>query len=360
MSHANPGDDRPNRRRLRLVSRGALKRLGVLGLIILTGGVWAYFAMFHMPGERHSGPLPPLTDDQRRLARELRRDVTHLASTIGPRNVYFPDAYDDAADWIEASLRDAGYEVQRLRYEAPHPDAAGRVRTFSNLVAEIPGDSARDEIVVLGAHYDTFHTSPGANDNATGVAALLAVARALRGSSPRRTVRLAFFANEEPPYFQTDGMGSLVLARQWRERGDDVVAMLSLETLGLYRDEPGSQRYPAPLGLLYPETGDFVAFVGNVGSRGLVKDVIGAFREETAFPSEGGAPPGFVPGVGWSDHWAFWQAGYRGVMITDTAPYRDSHYHTSGDTAERLDYERMARIVDGVMHVVDRLAGFVD
>ncbi len=165
------------------------------------------------------------------------------------------------------------------------------------------------------------------------------------------------FANEEPPYFQTPAMGSVVYARRCRERGEQVVAMLSLETIGFYSDQPGSQHYPVPFGLLYPSTGDFVGFVGNTASRALVREAIGVFRASARFPSEGVAAPGALPGVGWSDHWAFWQEGYPAVMITDTAPFRNPDYHTRRDTPERLSYAPMARVVAGLERVVEALAG---
>ena len=150
-------------------------------------------------------------------------------------------------------------------------------------------------------------------------------------------------------------MGSLLYARACRECGDRIVAMLSLETIGYYSSLSGSQRYPFPFSLAYPSTGDFIAFVGDLGSRGLVRDSIDVFRQTTKFPSEGGALPGWIPGIGWSDHWSFWQAGYPGIMVSDTAPFRYPHYHTTRDTPDQLDYDRMARVVRGLDHVVASL-----
>jgi Zn-dependent M28 family amino/carboxypeptidase len=169
-------------------------------------------------------------------------------------------------------------------------------------------------------------------------------------------VRCVLFVNEEPPYFQTEDMGSLAYARRSRARGEAIVAMLSLETLGYYSDEPGSQAYPPPFGLLYPKTGRFVGFVGNLGSRGLVRRAVRAFRRSAAFPSEGVAAPGWIMGIGWSDHWAFWETGYPGVMVTDTALFRYPHYHAPTDTPDRIDYGRLARVVDGLHGVVTALA----
>ena len=155
-------------------------------------------------------------------------------------------------------------------------------------------------------------------------------------------------------------MGSLVHAKASKARGDDIQAMLSLETIGYYSDEPGSQQYPFPLRWFYPDTANFIGFVGNLGSRKLVRSALGAFRRHASFPAEGAAVPERVPGVGWSDHWSFWQAGYRAIMVTDTAFYRYAHYHTEEDTPDKVDYERTARVVTGLTSVIAYLAGATD
>ena len=152
-------------------------------------------------------------------------------------------------------------------------------------------------------------------------------------------------------------MGSLVYAKQCRADQDNIVAMLSLETLGYYKDAPGSQKYPFPLGMLYPDRGDFVGFVSNLPSRGLTHRAISTFRQTTSFPSEGACLPEFIPGISWSDHWSFAQVGYPSVMVTDTAPFRNPNYHQSTDTADTLDYERMARVTLGLRKVLEDLAG---
>ena len=261
-----------------------------------------------------------------------------------------PGALAAAADAMEQSLATSGYRVQRQGYEV-------RGRACDNVEGEIPGGARSREIVIVGAHYDSVHGTTGADDNGSGAAALLSLARAFAGAHPARTLRFVAFANEEPPYFQTPAMGSVVYARRCHERGEQIVAMLSLESIGFYSDQPGSQHYPVPFGLLYPSTGDFIAFVGNTSSRALVREAIGAFRGSARFPSEGVAAPGALPGVGWSDHWAFWQEGYPAVMVTDTAPFRNPDYHTPHDTPERLSYAPMARVVAGLERVVEELAG---
>jgi Zn-dependent M28 family amino/carboxypeptidase len=203
---------------------------------------------------------------------------------------------------------------------------------------------------VIGAHYDSAGTAPGANDNGTGVAATLALARNMANLRGRSNVRIrwVFFVNEEPPYFQTPRMGSVVYAGQLRKSGETMIGMISLETMGFYSDRAGSQHYPSPLNLRYPDTGNFVAFVGMTSSRAFVRKTVGAFRAVAAFPSVGGSAPDFVQGIGWSDHWSFAQQGIPALMVTDTAPFRYPHYHTRYDTPDKVDYPRLARVVTGL------------
>jgi Zn-dependent M28 family amino/carboxypeptidase len=229
-------------------------------------------------------------------------------------------------------------------------------RRCRNIEVEVRGTDQSGEVVVIGAHYDSVPGSPGADDNASGVAVMLALARSFAGTRPARTLRFVGFANEEPPYFWSDDMGSVVYAKKCREHGDRVVAMLSIESVGFYSTSPKSQRYPAGLGFLYRSTGDFVAFVGNVSSRPLVHEVLRTFRSAGALPSIGAAVPNAVPGAGWSDHWAFWKQGFAGIEITDTAPYRNPYYHTPGDTPNRLDYDHLARFTWAMQAVVRELA----
>lgn len=335
---------------MRFFSRAAAWRL--LALFAALGSVtaWWWLAMIRMPGSSHTGPLAPLDARETALAAALRADVAMLAGTIGPRNVFAPKELAAAADHVAAAFSAAGYAPERQTF---------RVQGVAcdNVEAEIAGGDRKDDIVVVGAHYDSVAFVPGANDNGSGAAALLALARAFAGRAPRATLRFVAFANEEPPHFQTDAMGSLVYARRCKERGERVVAMLSLETIGYFSDAKGSQKYPPPLSLFYPSTGDFIGFVGDRASADLVRRCVGTFRATTAFPSEGATLPAAIPGVGWSDHWAFWQVGYPGVMVTDTAPFRYPHYHTENDTPDKLDYERMARVVAGIERVVAELAG---
>ncbi|HEX6086264.1 MAG TPA: M28 family peptidase [Thermoanaerobaculia bacterium] len=292
--------------------------------------------------QRRGAPTPPTpTAADRALAVQLRRDVEQLCAN-GPRSVYAPENLAAAAAYIEQRLG----KVERQTYEADGVPVA-------NLIHEIRGS---DEIVVIGAHYDSAGDSPGADDNASGVAALLELARRFRDVKTTRTLRFVAFVNEEPPHFQTRTMGSWQYARRCRERKEHVVAMLSLEAIGYYDDRPGSQQYPPPLGAFYPSRGNFIGFAANLGSRALMNRCARVFRANARVPAESAALPEAIPQIGWSDQWSFWQFGYKAIMVTDTAPFRNPHYHAPHDTPETLDYERLAMAVDGLHAVVLDLA----
>lgn len=318
--------------------------------------------MTRMPGKSFAGTLPSAGDAEQKLAHELERDLRHLAGAIGERNVSRrPAQLELAALWIEHELQSAGWEIERQEYEVQ----GERVR---NIVAELAGTSSPKEIVVIGAHYDSVIDCPGANDNGTGVVSLLALARrlntgrthrrddgttAVQRDGAARTLRLAFFVNEEPPWFQQNEMGSLVYARRCHQRKENVIAMLSLETMGYYTDAKNSQEYPTPiLRAMFPTVGNFIGFVGSSRSAPLVRRCVNLFRSFTKFPSEGAAIPGVIPGVAWSDHWSFQIHGYPALMVTDTAPFRYPYYHTPEDTPDKVDYDKLARVTLGLEQVV--------
>lgn len=320
--------------------------------VILLFGAVVFIAiilyMTAMPGKSFFGPLSPLASEETQIKANLTRHIYRLAGEIGERNVIAYEPLLKTAQYIENNFREFGYEVKSQEYVV-------QMRKVRNLIAEIPGGARANEIVVIGAHYDTVYDCPGADDNSSGVAALLELARLLKGSHPARTVRFVAFVNEEPPWFQTDDMGSLVYAEQAHKLKENIVAAISIETIGMYSDAEGSQQYPSGFKSLYPSKGNFIAFIGNLGSRGLVRDAVHSFRASTRFPSEGSAVPAAIPGVGWSDHWAFWQQGYPAIMVTDTAIFRNPNYHQPTDQPDTLDYERMARVVHGLAHVVTDL-----
>lgn len=331
------------------LSAAARRVLFYGGLLLALGGAGAYATS--MPGASHTGPLPAPSDAVQEIARELAVHVSTLAGTIGERNTGEAENLKRARDYIATQLRGLSTDSgASLAFETLGPDGLDA----DNVIFELRGRSS--EWIVIGAHYDSAPGTPGANDNASGVAVALALANRLAGDHHRCGLRFAFFANEEPHFFQNPGMGSLTHARASRRRGDPIRAMLSLESLGYYADEPHTQHYPWPIGLLYPDRANFIAFVGNFGSRWLVRDSIGVFRATTEFPSQGAALPSWVPGVGWSDHWSFWQYDYPAIMVTDTAVFRDPNYHQPTDVVANPSYESMARVALGLLEVVAHLA----
>jgi len=306
--------------------------------------------MIFMPGNSWSKPVPPLSTEELLIQDNLKRHVEMLAEQIGERNVWQAEALAAAALYIRTTLEQQGYQVDIQSF-----NSEGQI--VQNIEVELPGATAPQEIAVVGAHYDSVPDGPGANDNASGIAALLEIARLMAGKTHARTLRLVAFVNEEQPFSSGEQMGSRVYAERSRQHGEQIKAMVSLETIGYFTDQAASQHYPFPFNYFYPDTGNFIGFVGNLSSWSLVRQSLGAFRASTAFPSEGVAAPSWIRGVGWSDHASFWQAGYPAIMITDTAMFRYQHYHKETDTADKLDYRSLARVTRGLVDVAAELAG---
>jgi hypothetical protein len=302
-----------------------------------------------MPGRSFSGSLPPLTDEELQVKQNLERLVHHLAVDIGERHAASYASLLRAEQLIADTLQGYGYAVRTQPFQFSGVE-------MHNIEAELVGSTRPQEIVVAGAHHDTVVGSPGADDNATGVAAMLEIGRLLKGRLNGRTLRLVGFGNEEN---QGGGawelMGSWHYARECKLNRDNVVGMVSLEMLGVYSDTPNTQHYPFPFNLLYPNRGNFVGFVGNLGSRRWVRKCIGQFRQNCAFPSEGVAAPEMFRDINRSDHWSFWQFGYPGLMVTDTSNFRNKLYHTLQDTPDILDFDRFARVTVGMARMIERL-----
>jgi hypothetical protein len=322
--------------------------VALAGLLIV--GVAGYFAMIEVK-PRFARPAmdEAAREDIQALEGRLMQHVRTLGGTIGERNLLQSVALRAAAEHIRQEWRKQGFQVTEERFEILGQPCA-------NLVVEHKGSEQPGAIVLVGAHYDSVIGSPGANDNATGVAILLEMSRALMQDNLARTVRFAAFVNEEPPYFLTEAMGSREHARRARQRGEDIRAMLSLETLGYYSDAAGSQRYPPPFGAFYPKAGNFLAVVGNMRSRALAVDFLRQFMSVSDFPVEGVATFSWIPGINWSDHWSFWKEGYHALMLTDTAPFRYPEYHSPGDLPERVNRREFARAAHGIIQAVRRMA----
>ena len=275
------------------------------------------------------------------LQQEIRQDVSYLSQTLGPRNPAHYASLVAAAEWIERRWESQGYEVKRQSFLVEGKECA-------NLEIEIPGRRKPAEIVVVGAQYDTWPESPGANNNASGVAVLLKLSEMLKDQLPDRTIRLVAFTTQEPPYDNSESMGSLRYARRCRERGEDICVMLCMDAIGVYKQDPGTQKLPFPFSLFYPTRGNFLAFISDLGSRAWLVDVTRGFKKGSCFPIEAGCAPRWVKGVCWSDHLSFWRCGYRAIQITDTGAFRSPAHTTPDDTIEKIDFGALARIAVGM------------
>lgn len=310
--------------------------------LILVIGLIAFFTyMIYMPGRSYTGELPALDPAGKQTERRLETHVAALCSHPAGRNYIEKEGLAAARAYIAAQFEASGYPVKHQEYQISGD-------RFANLEVTRPGTTRPDEIVIVGAHYDAVIGAPGANDNGSGVAAVLELAARFKDAEFPRSIRFVAFVNEEPPHFTQETMGSDVYARQAAQEKQKIVAMYSLETIGYFRADAGSQQYPPLFNLFYPRAGNFIAFVGNLRSRDLVTRSLRSFRAHARFPSEGIAAPAFIPGINWSDHWSFWKQGYPAIMITDTAPYRYPHYHSPEDTPDKVDYEKMVPIVRGI------------
>jgi Zn-dependent M28 family amino/carboxypeptidase len=281
----------------------------------------------------------------------LREIVAMLAREIGVRTYRDTDRLARCANYISGQFNSFGFKITRQPFLI-------NGNTYQNIVAELVGNSSPEDILVVGAHYDTVHTTPGADDNASGVAGLLALAGRLAGVKMSKTVRLVAFALEEPPFFRTRKMGSYHYARSLKKNRENVEGMICLEMIGFFSDREGSQHYPVPfLRWKFPTTGNYIAMVGNMRSKHFTKTTAGSFMRAVDLPVVTLNAPPIVIGIDFSDHWSFGKFGYKALMVTDTAFYRNPHYHAPTDLPETLDYGRMAKVVEGLTEVVKEWGG---
>jgi hypothetical protein len=286
---------------------------------------------------------------------KLREIVTALASVDPPRSGANPEAMARAAERIAAELRAIGLAP---RLDAFEVDGASYHNVVARIGPELPADGAARPRIVVGAHYDVYGDRPGADDNASGVAALVVVASHLAARPLAADVEIVAFALEEPPYFRSSAMGSARHARALRNDAVPVRAMLSLEMLGYYCDAPGCQTYPDPeMAERFGDVGHFVAVIGRDEDRPILEPIGRAMAAATDLPVFPVAAPVELPGVDWSDHLSFWNEGFPAVLVTDTAEYRNPHYHRASDLPDTLDYERLAKAARAVAEAVAALAG---
>jgi hypothetical protein len=288
-----------------------------------------------------------LTDIQN----NLRRAVYFLSNEIGSRGYLEIDALNKAGDHISSGLSNYGYTVLEQPYEVE-----GHI--YKNIYTEIKGEKSPEKVLVVGAHYDTVAGTPGADDNASGVAGLLELARLLSNRTFDKTIQIVAFTLEEPPFFRSRFMGSHVYAQSLNQKGIDVEGVICLEMIGYFTDEPESQLFPVPFfRWIYPTKGNFIIIVGNIHSRSFLDRVKSGFKKGTDLPVESLSAIPLLPGIDFSDHRSFWKFNYNAVMVTDTAFYRNPQYHGIGDIPEILDYERMAKVIMGLKSAIEEMSG---
>ncbi len=287
----------------------------------------------------------PLQD----LEEALREHVIMLSERIGERGCYRYHNLTRAAVYISDALKKMGYDPEEHHYTIGNAD-------YHNIIATREGRTHPEQIIIAGAHYDTVPGTPGADDNASGVAGILELARFFLRTEPDKTVQFIAFVNEEPPFYRTSKMGSRVFTKAAKKRKENIIAMFSFEMIGFFSDEKGSQHYPFGITMGYPDRANFISIVGDLRSRKFVREAAQIFRKHSLLDIQWVSMPRFIAGIEFSDHWSFWKAGYRAAMITDTAFYRYAHYHSPFDTHEKLDYRRMAQVVTGFYHVLDEMS----
>lgn len=324
------------------MTRRELSALQLLAIALLLAGlVAAAVAVVTQPLVRPVASRPPPVD-----AGRLQAHVRHLSVDLHPRSHDQLRNLDLAAQYIAASFEAAGAAVTLQ-------DVPVRGTTYRNVVARF--GPAAGPVMVIGAHYDSHADTPGADDNASGVAGLLELARLLGRQPQARPIELVAYTLEEPPHFATDRMGSAWHARSLRATGRDVRFMLSLEMIGCFSDQPGSQSYPVPgMASLYSDRGDFISLVGRLEDFGLMRRLKAVMAGATDLPVHSINAPTSLQGVDFSDHRNYWQQGFPAAMVTDTAFMRNPNYHRAGDTLEKLDYGRMAKVVQAVYAVTQQ------
>ncbi len=281
-----------------------------------------------------------LSEEEQSTAENLKRTVRHMAIAIGARNYVYYEQLNKTADFIIQTFQDLGYTVKVMPYEIDG-------KRFRNIIAEGAWQGNAGRTIIIGAHYDSCF-NPGADDNASGVAGMLELARLLKGERLISRVKFIAFVNEEPPFFMTQRMGSRVYAWQAREKEERIKVVVILEMIGFYAQGNFSQRYLPLLGPFFPNRGDFIAFVGNFPTHRRLERIYAAFKAHSDFPVEKITAPDFIPGRNFSDHWSFWKEGYPAMMVTDTAFLRSPHYHRETDLPDTLAYHGMAKMLHGL------------
>jgi hypothetical protein len=334
-------------------SKGSRWKKSILFAAILLAAFlsFGYWYMIDCEGKWQGVPLEKRQGlDLNKIKNELKADVAYMQG-LGPRNSVSEADYKQlriCEAWVVRKWESQGYTVKRHSFTVDGRD-------YANLEIEFPGKTSPSEIIIISAQYDTLPDSPGANNNASGMAILFQLSNLLKNYTADRTLRLVAFVNEEDPFFGTEKMGSYQYAMRSYRKREDIKFMISLDSLGIYKDEPGTQRLPFPFSLFYPGRGNFLAFIGNLPSRKYMITATQGFKKGSSFPIRAGVVPGWVEGAAWSDHLSFWKFGYPGIQVTDTGKFRSASHTTSEDTMEKLNFDALSRITIGIYTAVDEL-----
>jgi hypothetical protein len=323
------------------------KLQSVLLLLVILFVAFLFFSYWYMlkcAGDWRGEPLEKkMKTELIEIKKSMESDIEYLQN-LGPRNSENDTSYKQlrqCEEWIKQRWESQGYTVKKQTFSY-------KGKEYSNLEIEIKGRTLPSEIIIISAQYDTLPDSPGANNNGSGIAILFQLSQLLRKHNPERTLRLLNFVNEEDPFFGTEMMGSFQYAKRSRQLREDIKVMLSMDALGIYKEEPGSQKLPFPFSMFYPNRGNFLAFIGNLRSRKYVIEATRGFKKGSSFQIQAGVAPEWAKGAAWSDHSSFWKFGYPGIMVTDTGGFRSTYHTTKGDTMEKLNFEAMSRIVIGM------------
>lgn len=322
-----------------------LKRGLVLFTILFVAFLFfSYWYMMECKGNWRGDPMEKkMKTELIGIKKSMQSDIEYLQN-LGPRNSENGTSYKQlrqCEEWVKQRWESQGYVVKKHTFSIKRKE-------YSNLEIEIRGRKLPSEIIIISAQYDTLPDSPGANNNGSGMAILFQLSQLLRKHTPDRTLRLLNFVNEEDPFFGTEMMGSYQYAKRSHQLREDIKVMLSMDALGIYKDEPGSQRLPFPFSMFYPNRGNFLAFIGDFSSRKYMIETTRGFKKGSSFPIEAGVVPKWAKGAAWSDHSSFWKFGYPGIMVTDTGGFRSPSHTTKEDTMEKLNFEAMSRIVVGM------------
>ena len=322
----------------------------MIWLIVIPILIILYF-LFSLVKVRYKGSRKDKNFEKVRVVEPgtLYYHIHHLSDTIGARSIFQPEKLQQTEKYIISFLENLDFDPVRQPYTYKGEEVA-------NIIVTIPGKKYADEVIIIGAHYDTVANTPGADDNGSGVALLLELCRALRTYQPARTLKFIFFTLEEPPAFRTVNMGSMVYARNARKEQEKIKGMICLEMVGFYDETRGTQTYPLPfMNLIYPRTGNFIGLVSNFKSKPLLQQVKKSLTESCDLPVESLTTVNWVPGVDLSDHSSFWKMGFPAIMITDTSFYRNPHYHRPTDTVITLNFTNMTKLLSGLMQAAKDL-----